>query len=386
MPEGSPESASEDRNLESWLVQLTRDLVLIESTQSRPDERRRCFQLVRNHLDELPEITLKMYEKNGYESLVALPEGVELPDILFCGHLDVVEHLNPEAYRSYLSRGCIHGAGTGDMKGALAILIILVGQLWRKHPQLPVGLAITSDEEQGGENGTRYLVEEVGLRCGSVILPDGGSIDRITVEEKGILHLKAVACGYSAHAARPWAVENSLQHLIDKLHALNQRFQELATERTTEGRTGNHDHWYPTCSVTRVSTPNESINRIPEEAVAILDVRFPPPWTVESMHKIIAKVMGEGIALHEIISTEPTQLDPDPLFIQATEDVLGHPPRLARIPGGSDARFFRPFGIPVIQSRPITGNLHRQDEWIEIRSMLDYFRICETYVSKRLII
>ena len=76
------------------------------------------------------------------------------------------------------------------MKGPLAILMEIFRNLHTQYDNLPLGLAITSDEERGGESGMRFLFDEVGLRCGVAMIPDGGSLNEITVEEKGILHLK----------------------------------------------------------------------------------------------------------------------------------------------------------------------------------------------------
>ena len=181
----------DDTRLRERLIQLTRDLVLIESTDDRPEERRRCFQLIRNHLEEVPGIELKMLEKNGYESLVALPTGVKEPCVLICGHLDVVHHPDPDSYRSEVRDGRIYGPGTGDMKGQVAIMIELMRHFGQEYPGKEVGIVITSDEERGGENGVKYLVEEAGLRCQFVVIPDGGALNEIIVEEKGILHFGA---------------------------------------------------------------------------------------------------------------------------------------------------------------------------------------------------
>lgn len=372
-----------DEILESQLVQLTRDLVLIESTDSKPEERRRCFQLVRNHLDELAGIQLNSYFCDEYESLITLPEGISRPDILFCAHLDVVDHLGPEYYQSKHSEGRIYGPGSGDMKGALSILLLLYRNLLSRYPDLSMGLAITSDEERGGERGARYLVEEEGLRAGVVIIPDGGSIDELTVEEKGIVHARARLRGESAHAARPWLGVNSLKLLVSGLQKLESRFHELNSTRLPSETEGDTDHWYPTCSITRIDTRNECINRIPEEATAIFDIRFPNPHQADEMLGILRESLGKEAEVEAIITAEPTHLEPDPKFLEATEKILGKPPRLARVAGGSDARFFRCHGIPVMLSRPIVGNLHGHDEWIDIQSMVSYYRICEEYVIGR---
>ena len=373
-----------DELLESQLIQLTRDLVLIESTNAKPEERHRCFQLVRNHLDEMPELNLKSYENCGYESLVALPNGLDVPAVLFCAHLDVIEHSGPEHYRSELRKGRIYGPGSGDMKGALAIILTLFRHLLKEKPNAAIGLAITSDEEQGGEHGARFLIEEIGLRAGTVIIPDGGSIDQITVEEKGILHLRAIAEGESAHAARPWLGRNPIPTLISGLQGLHEQFASFQLDRRSPDSEDDNDHWYPTCSVTGLVSPHESINCIPDQATANLDIRFPPPHTVDSMLSFVKKALGEAIEVERIIGAEPTHLDPDEVFLESTQEVLQRSPRLVRISGGSDARFFRQHNIPVMLSRPIVGNLHGHDEWIDIQSMVDYYRICERYIKKSL--
>jgi len=379
-----PTQSPDNELLKSQLVGLTRDLVLIESTDAKPEERHRCFQLVRNHLDEVPRLNLKTYESFGYESLVALPEGIDIPAILFCAHLDVVEHSGPEHYRSKIEEGRIYGPGSGDMKGALAIILTLFRHLLRELPGASLGLAITSDEERGGEHGARFLVEEIGLRAGSVIIPDGGSIDRITVEEKGILHLRVKANGEAAHAARPWFGRNPIPTLIAALKRLEERFDSFLESGHPNGSLDDDDHWYPTCTVTGIVSPHESVNCIPDWATANLDIRFPPPHTAESVLREVTQSLGESVQVEKIIGAEPTHLDPDPVFRNATEEVLQREPRLVRVSGGSDARFFREYRIPVMLSRPIVGNLHGQNEWIDIQSMVDYYRICERYIKDSL--
>ena len=71
--------------LRDRLVELTRDLVIIPSTASRPDERDRCYQFVRNHIDVIEGLEIRDYRRSGYPSLVAVPAGCEEPGM---GRLD----------------------------------------------------------------------------------------------------------------------------------------------------------------------------------------------------------------------------------------------------------------------------------------------------------
>ncbi|MEM9478240.1 MAG: M20/M25/M40 family metallo-hydrolase [Verrucomicrobiota bacterium] len=367
--------------LRERLIQLTRDLVLIESTDDRPGERKRCFQLIRNHLDEVPGLRIESFEKNGYESLVVLPKGVKEPAVLFCAHLDVIHHPDPDSYRSEVRDGKIFGPGAGDMKGQLAIIIELFRSLGRggMFPnELSAGLAITSDEERGGENGVRFLIEEVGLRCGMAVIPDGGSLDEIIVAEKGILHLQLNSHGTSAHAARPWLGDNALEQLLADIAAIRALFPDAVL--SDDGET---ERWVSTCTPTMLSTPNDSPNRIPEIASATLDIRLIPPLTTEETLADIREVVSPSTDVQPLIAAESTELKPDKDFIRLAEEVIGKPPRLTKTSGGSDGRYFSAEGIPVIISRPDVGNLHGHDEWIGIDSMLAYFEICRRYAVLR---
>lgn len=368
------------RNLETdpirqRIIALTRDLVLIPSIPSRPDDRRRCYEFVRNHLEAEDEVQVIEYEDRGIPSLMATARGCREPDLLICAHLDVITHPDIRFYRSEIRGGRIVGPGAGDMKGTLAIVMELFRTVHRRFPGSSLGLAVTSDEEMGGESGIGFLFRQCGLRCGNALIPDGGSLNEITVDEKGIIHLKVHARGHSAHAARPWLGDNPIERLIAGLDRVRTLFESWL---------GTDGHWHPTCSVTVIGTENTTVNRIPSDAHALLDIRFPPPHTVAEVLARVGERLGEGLETEVIVSAEATHLSPDPLYREITEEITGEPARHVRESGGSDARFICDCGIPVQMSRPLVGNLHAADEWIDIESMVTFYRIYQTYVQRKL--
>lgn len=361
--------------LRSRLVALTRDLMLIPSIPSRGEDLQRCYEFVKNHLEAVEGVAIREYEHRGHRSLLAVPAGCEEPAILMCAHLDVITHPDLSVYRSEVREGRIYGPGAGDMKGALAILLELFRAVQQRSPGAPLGLAVTSDEETGGEFGMGYFFREAGLRCGMALIPDGGSPGEVTVEEKGILHLDVFCSGVDGHAARPWLAENAVEKMIDCLARVRSFFAGLEEPDS---------RWHPTCSITRISTANQTINRIPAHAKAVLDIRFPSPHTVSSILAGVKEALGEAAEAQVIISAEATRLEPDPLYLEVTAQVTGTPARLIRDDGGSDARFVSACGIPVMMSRPLVGNLHAKNEWIDIDSMLAFYEIYQTYLGKRL--
>jgi succinyl-diaminopimelate desuccinylase len=364
------------RGVRERLIALTRDLILIPSTASRPDEIEHCIAFVRNYIKTLHNVEINEYRHNNIPSLVALPKKIAKPKVLLVSHLDVVSHGDAEVYNPEITDGRIYGAGSGDMKGALAIMLELFFNFHQSHSAISLGLAVTSDEEQGGNSGVGYLFDEVGIRCGTAIVPDGGSLNEITIAEKGVIHLHIICLGHSSHAARPWLADNPLEKLLERVELLKRYFLALKHD---------DDHWYPTCTLTRVETPNVATNRIPSVAKADLDIRFPPPYTVDQMLGEIAQVLGSHIETKVIISSDPMEFQPDALFKKVIEEVTGEPVSFIREDGASDSRFIQGYGIPVIISRPIVGELHSEDEWIDIDSMVKFYLICERYLERKLV-
>jgi succinyl-diaminopimelate desuccinylase len=360
--------------LRQRLVELTRDLILIPSTRDRPEEIERCLEFVVNHVELPGAVTVQRYREEGSPSVVILPGDVAVPEVMLLAHIDVVARPEGTEYRSTVSEGRIYGPGSGDMKGELAILLEIFRDFHSRRPGISLGLGVTSDEETGGAHGTRFLFEKAGVRCGVAIIPDSGTINDIAVEEKGILHVKLQAHGSSGHASRPWLVENPMERMITALNHVRDYFNTL--------RDGD-EHWYPTFAVTTLHTENRVANRIPSSAEAVCDIRFPPPYTCERMIAAVKQITGD-MNFEVLVAAEPTKVTPDPLFLAATEEITGRPVKLVREHGGSDARFICRYGIPVIMSRPFVGNLHAENEWVDIASMETLYRIYERYLEKKL--
>ena len=378
--------------LRDRLVALTRDLILVPSSAAHPAEIERGLDLLRIQLDTVAGLRLEEHRSAGVPSLVVRPGGVETPEILLLAHIDVVDHGSLRLYRSHVRDGRVYGPGAGDMKGALAILVTLFTELHHRHPGISLAMAVTADEERGGGHGAAYLAEQ-GLACGLVLLPDGGSIDAVVVAEKGILHLDLEWRGVSTHAAYPWEGRNPVDAMLDDLARLRARFAILGAGADADSGAGDGangagaagGHWHPTATVTTLESESRTLNRIPAFARAGVDVRFTPPWTVTGMLEEVRACLSPGAVVTLRVGAEPTEMVPDAAFMAIGERLLGRPMGVVRTAGTSDARFLSRRGIPVIISRPLVGNIHRPDEWIDIASMLQYYRMLQAFIGDRLV-
>ena len=363
-----------DESLETRLIKLTRDLILIPSDVSRPLEIDRAFEFFKYQMDDLPEIEIKMFEKNGCPSMMASPKGISQPEVMFIGHLDVIHHSEDSVYRSKVENGKIIGPGAGDMKGALAIMLEVFAAMHRRYPGISLGILITSDEERGGKNGVEYLFGEEGLRCKVALIPDGGAPDKIIQREKGLIHVTLRGRGNSAHAARPWQGNNPIPLMMQRLLNLQALFDKFKQDG---------EHWYPTCALTSIRTQNDTINKIPDDVEATLDIRFTSPHSVSSILSEVRKTLGNEIESRVLVSSEPSEFDPDPIFTSALEKHVGKKPELCGEDGGSDGRLIAPYGISVVLCRPLVGRLHSSEEWIDIESMVTFYRVYESYILQK---
>ena len=353
------------------VAELVRELILIPSATARPDDIERCIDFIADTL-EVDGVRVDRYSSGGNPSLVAMPRGVTRPDILFTGHIDVVKIAETSDYRARMEDGRIVGPGAADMKGAVALMMEVFLNAQKRRPGSSVGIAITSDEETGGANGIGFLFRKKGLRAGTVILPDSGSLLEIATAEKGILHIRITEEGEAGHGARPWLVRNALDEICSSLALLRDRFA---------GFTGE-DHWHPTCAVTNISTPHPANNCIPAHASATLDIRYTHQEKESELLALVHGSLSARGSIEHLYGAPPTTLQPDPLFIRITEEVTGGSVRLIRAHGGSDARYVTEHGIPVIMSRPNVGGVHSVHEWVEIASLGMLGKIYDTYLER----
>jgi len=109
------------------------------------------------------------------------------------------------------------------MKFAIACYLKLLQNLREDISKYNLGVMITSDEEIGGHNGVKALLDK-GYRSKVCFLPDGGREWQFERGAKGAWHLLVESYGKSSHGSRPWQAKNALSQLIDFLNILKKEF------------------------------------------------------------------------------------------------------------------------------------------------------------------
>lgn len=358
---------------------LLEKLIQFKSTSSNLPELKNIIDFVENFLSDVPDLIARRYVVSGKPSIYLSYYNTYHPDILFVGHLDVVD-AREEDFVPRREGDLLYGRGSIDMKGSCAVIMEMIREL-SKEPQKPnVGFLFTTDEEIGSENGVKYLVEKEGIGGEFVIIPDGGEDFQLVVEGKGVFHVKIVAKGKATHGSRIFNGENALDKLVSIYNEIKSHFHPEPC--------GDPDHWHNTINLGKM-IGGDSVNRVPDYAEMYLDIRFVHPFTVQKMEEMIKEVLSKyPDTQYELISTGNTVFTSkdNPYLMKykrIAESILKHSVPFTKEHGATDGRFFSERGMAVLITAPKGGNIHGNDEWVNLNSLVDLFNIFLRFVKEK---
>jgi succinyl-diaminopimelate desuccinylase len=350
------------------LIDLTKSLIRYPSVQSRPDQLHACADHIADYLKS-NGIIFQRFVFNNIPSILVLPENRSAPVVLM-SHFDVVD--GPDRlFSPWEENGRLYGRGSIDDKYAVALSLVLLKShvnrlrsVGKNQNALPFGIVLTGDEEIGGGNGAQKVLHE--FKTDFCIALDGGNIDKIVIKEKGILRLKLISRGKSAHGARPWLGENAIDRLIDD-------YQRIKTFFTASAP----DHWHRTLNLS-IMHAGKVINQVPDTAEAFFDIRYTENDDIDALVKAVRAEISSQI---QVVSTSPMFLGGNSPYL---DKLLTFSPstRLGCEHGASDARHLADHDIPGIVWGP-DGEMsqHAEDEHIVIGSFLALYTILDQFLS-----
>jgi succinyl-diaminopimelate desuccinylase len=280
--------------------------------------------------------------------------------------------------------GKIFGRGAGDDKGSVAAQIAALRQLHRHgfDPGHEVRFAFVADEESGGERGTRFLLETGELECDAALFGEQ-TANRLAIGERGIVWVRVVFAGRSAHGAIPGA---GLSACVPAARLVTLVEDELVG--ALESRRPTSLLQASSVTVGRfVSGIDVSI--VPERAVVELDRRIVPGETVTGCvdeirvlaERVAAGTPGLTVEVGSFLEAEAFLTPPEDPFVRSCQQILttsGLAPDVTGYRQASDARYLGGRRIPIVifgPSDPEVG--HAPDEHVPVQELVDAARVIE---------
>jgi len=201
-------------------AELTQNLIRFDTTNP-PGNEDTCVAYVQALLEEAGiETTIKAKEGRRANLIARLPGRGDAPPLLLQGHVDVVTTANQswrrDPFGGEVVEGYVWGRGALDMKGSVAMMLsaVLRAKAEGLSPAGDIVVAVLADEEQGGNYGAKWLVEEhpelfegvrysIGEAGGFTTHLGGRKFYPIQVAEKQICYILATVRGPGGHGSVP---------------------------------------------------------------------------------------------------------------------------------------------------------------------------------------
>lgn len=406
-----------------WL----RDYLRIDTSNPPGDEHRAAAYLgYLLHRERIP--TRLLVSPGGRASLYARLEAGEPRGgpLVLTHHMDVVPAgpgWRVDPFAGVVEEGRLWGRGALDAKGLGVAHLAAFIDLARRGVPLArdvVFLAV-ADEERGGEEGMGWLLERHPELVGDAwaVFNEGGAA-RVTgsgllwweveVTQKRPLWLRVRTRGRAGHgsAYAPESAAHQLIAALDRLlgrpprYRVTQAMRDYGAAISPLHRNRHHrelfahldDHVKPegpdgflmpglhrlfldTVQVT-VLEGSGSVNVIPAEASALIDVRLLPDTDAEAFLAEVREVLGKDVEVEVLVSAPSAPPSPasHPAF-QAVVEVLGEsaPVVPSLLAGFTDSRFFRARGLPAYGVNPFAlggldaAGVHGPDEGIGLEEL-----------------
>ncbi len=415
-------------------VELLRELLRVR-TINPPGDEEGAAALVETYLSDAGLETQILVSPEGRPNLVARLAGpTDHPALVLLSHSDVVpveeENWSRDPFGGEVAEGFIWGRGALDMKSIGVMHAVAAAELARSGhtPSREVIVVVAADEETGGGEGCRWLLDEHATRVGfghgppPEVLGEGaygltGMLERpvipIALGEKTAVWFDVIAEGDPGHGALPpqQQAPDNLAALINdiagfgtpRVHpVMQEQFSTLtgATSRTAavvfRGLASPAGGAVARAIAPQLrkagvlglllsdsATPTGlkagyKLNVVPAEARATFDCRLLPDTDIDEFVSSVdkkARRRGGRIANVEHKSHGPVS-DKGPLFEileRVSADLIrGAATTVSLSPGITDVRFFRARGAtgygwcPLVLIPEQLATIHGHDERVGV--------------------
>lgn len=370
--------------------------------------------------------------------------------ILLLAHLDVVEALKSDwsddldPFKFLERDGFYYGRGTTDDKaqGAIFVANLIRMKQERYVPDRDIILALTADEEGGGFNGVRWLLQNHrALVDAAFVINEGGRgalkngkpiFNEMQATQKNFVMFTVTAKNRGGHSSVP-RPDNAIYQLAEgisrfskyhfpvRLNTVTRVFFErtAAVESPEVGaamtaivkdqrdaaatavlaRDPRYNSMMRTTCVATGLTGGHAANALPQTAQVSINCRIlPDAVPAEVREAIIAAFADPELEVSEAparAQVDPSSIGPEMLgpVEQVTKEVYGNIPVIPSMStGATDSQPFRVAGIPAYGVSGIMNDVddiraHGRDERLPIKSLYDgqefLYRLTKIFATTR---
>ena len=374
--------------MENRMVEILGLIVGINSvntTLSQGPGEREIAEFVANHLGAL-ELDAQIIAAGAHRaSVVAVIPGQDRNrSLLLNAHLDTVgvEGMNdPFTLRQENDR--LFGRGAYDMKGSIAVMLLLADYFTQQQPPIDILLTFVADEEDksiGMEIVTdQWLSQMSPLPIGAIFLEP--TEEDIGVSHKGFTWYELEVDGQAAHGSRP-------DQGIDAILPLNSALKELSNiQIELINRDPDPLLGYATLHTSIIAGGTE-LSVIPAHSRLLWERRTLPGESPQDLKQELERVVG-AVAKHpgnhkvkgrELLIRQPYMVAGDAQILTRLQAATPES-RQVGLSFWADSALAGNAGIASVLFGPIGHGAHAVDEWVSLKSLVKVYRVLEEVIK-----
>lgn len=352
-------TASIEKNDNITVVELHKALV---ETPSLSREESAIASFLESFFKDEDGLHVDRYGDNVCVSFGAISESVGAQKVLLLNtHLDVVPPSHDHPYPPFTAvqeNGLVYGRGSVDAKASVAAMALAVVELVRESFQPKNGmlvLALTVCEELGGtDNGLESILPELCPPTAAIV--GEPTMMQPCIAQKGLLILKLISRGKTAHAARAHLGINAIETAASDICTLNKML--FYRRHPFLGET--------TLTVTMIEG-GSARNVVPDTCTFFLDIRTTPAYTHDDIVELVRTEVDSDVIVHSS-RLVPVDTDVSSDIVRACVNANPEAEPFGS-PTLSDWIFLQ--GVPTVKMGPGDSRLsHRSDEHVAVDQLV----------------
>lgn len=331
---------------------------------------------------------------NLFCSLADEPERVKTAGIVLSGHTDTVpvdgQEWSSDPFKASHRDGRIHGRGSADMKGFIAIALAWAPRFLAAQQTMPVHLSLTFDEETTfiGVNTLVADLADAGIRPAGCIIGEPTDMQAI-VAHKGKRDFCCKVRGREAHSALAPTAVNAIEYAALLIAFIRAQADRIAREEPKDPRFA-----IPHSTLqTGVIHGGIAVNVVPKDCQFDFEMRNIPATPHDAMTQPILdyarnellpqmrKVAPEAdIAIKMGMDLPAFGIDPDaPVVKWAMQLARTAHKGTGAVSFATEASVFQRIGIPTVVMGPGSiDQAHKPDEFITYEQVA----ACEAFFAR----
>ncbi|WP_338048389.1 M20 family metallopeptidase [Planococcus salinus] len=358
------------------MIDMLKELIKIESyTKKGANE---ALHFCADWLEKKGQ-KVTIHDNNGFLMLTAT-KGKGEETIIWNGHVDVVPG-HDEQFSPMVEQQRLYGRGTADMRAGVAAMMQAFVDLDENKLNRIVQLHIVTDEEIGGRNTSKWLVDQ-GFTGDFVICGEPTGL-KVGLQSKGILHMDMTFKGQPAHGSRPWEGVNAIESAM-KFH--------MATSELPFRKESTEYYDQPSVNLAIIKA-GERYNMVPEICEMSYDIRYMPGQDPDEIARQMAE-LADALNLEMEYETSgastPALITPEdnPYVVNLQKAIRQTTDKDAVLfgqHGAADTRYY--FAAPqckgAIEFGPVGDDWHGNAEYVSIPSVHEYKEILVTHAQAK---